>query len=91
MKAAVISPNDADGALAVGFLADAGIDAFACASLEEVVPLVGPDLGCLVAVEEALIGNGLAQLDAALQQQPAWSDLPLVLIAAQESSLATIA
>jgi len=87
----VVSPNDADSVLAVGFLVAEGVDAFACASLEEALPLVGPGLGCLVAVEEAFLVGGLEQLDAALRAQPAWSDLPLVLIATHDSSLAAMA
>ena len=91
MKVAFVSPNDTDSELATRFLADEGIEAFACANLEEVVPLVGQGLACIVAVEEALLERGLDMLDVALREQPAWSDLPLVLIAAKDSSLKSIA
>ena len=51
------------------------------------IPLIGADTGCVVMVEEALDETAVDSFHAALQAQPPWSDLPLLLIAAQDSSL----
>ena len=90
MKAVVASPNDADGALAARFLDAQGIATFQCRSLAELGPLVATDIGCVVLVEEALVDGEVQAFHDALRAQPAWSDLPVLLIAARESSLSIL-
>ena len=87
MKAAVVTPNAADGDLACGFLAAQGIATQALSGIEGLGTAVDMDFGCIVLVEEALAEDGAAALDALLQTQPAWSDLPLIVIAGQGSPL----
>jgi len=88
MIVVVVTPNPADNSLAAGFLTEEGIETRRCATLGELIPLIGPEIGCVVMVEEALVEPDLYILHAALQEQSPWSDLPLLLIAAQESMLA---
>ena len=87
MTVVVVTPNAADNALAAGFLAEEGIETRSCATLGELLTLLGDDTGCLVLVEEALAESDLPMLHSALHAQPAWSDLPLLLIAEQGSTL----
>ena len=87
MNVVVVTPNGADGALAVGFLEEAGIGARLCGSLRELLTLIGEDTGCVLIVEEVLAEPELDEFHAALRGQPPWSDLPLLLMASQGSSL----
>jgi signal transduction histidine kinase/CheY-like chemotaxis protein len=90
VKAVVASPNAADGELAARFLDAHGIGTLHCRSLAELGPLVATDIGCVVIVEEALVDEDVQAFHEALQAQPAWSDLPVLLIAARESSLSVL-
>ena len=91
MKVAVVSPNAADAALAVAILAESSIDAVACETIPQLGAADDPRMGCLVLVEEALSETGIHELHAAIHTQPSWSDLPLVLIATDGSSLPSLA
>jgi signal transduction histidine kinase/ActR/RegA family two-component response regulator len=86
----VVTPNDTDAEVSLGFLKDAGIPARACSALGELClrPLV--DLGCAVLVEEALVHPDIDHFLDTLAAQPTWSDLPLVLIASQGAALGAL-
>ena len=79
MNVVVVTPNAADGALAAGFLEEHGIEARCCATLADLIPMLGGDTGCVVLVEEALADPDLDSFHAALRAQPPWSDLPAPL------------
>jgi signal transduction histidine kinase len=87
MRVVVVTPNAADSALAAAFLQEEGIDASFCASLGEVIPRLDAQMGCVILVEEALASPDVDAFHATLQAQPPWSDLPLLLVAGQGSSL----
>jgi two-component system, sensor histidine kinase len=90
MKVVIVSPNEADSVLAAGFLEGDGVEPVRCASLAQAARLVGPGYGCVVLVEEALVEPDVQIFQDAVHAQPPWSDLPLLLIAAQDSSLSTL-
>ena len=90
MNVVVVTPNAADGALASAFLQEAGIAARRCDTLAESLPLLVDQVACLVLVEEALAEPDADALHAALQAQPPWSDLPLLLVAGVGSSLSEL-
>jgi signal transduction histidine kinase/CheY-like chemotaxis protein len=90
MKVVVVTPNEADSGLTVGFLAARGMETLVCRGLEELGLLVGTAIGCVVVVEEALVEPQIHAFHDALQAQPAWSDLPIILIASGERSLSTL-
>jgi signal transduction histidine kinase len=87
LKVALVSPNPADRALAAGFLRAEGIEALECGSVSEATGFVGDKVGCMVLVEESLDAEGLEGFHDAIALQPAWSDLPLVIVAAQGGSI----
>ena len=87
MKVAVVTPNLVDSGLAEGFLAGQGMETVVFGALSDVGSLLLADVGCVVLVEEALAEGDIAPFREALENQPAWSDLPILLIAARESSL----
>jgi signal transduction histidine kinase len=86
----IVSPNEADGVLAAGFLEGDGVEPVRCATLAQAAGLIGPGYGCVVLVEEALVEPDVQTFQDAVHAQPPWSDLPLLLIAGQDSSLSTL-
>jgi len=90
MKVVIVTPNEADRVLAVGFLREEGIDIEACPGMGDLAQQVSPGVGCIVLVEEALAEPELDVFHDALALQPPWSDMPLLVIAAQGSSLAAL-
>ena len=83
----VVTPNEADGKLSVELLRADGIVATRYPTLADVPPLAGDDIGCLLIVEEALTQAEIQRIDQLLLAQPAWSDLPLLVIAGHATSL----
>jgi signal transduction histidine kinase len=70
-----------DAELALGFLAEHAIAASAYESISQLGGELPADTGCIVLAEEALLDADMQGLRELLELQPAWSDLPLVLVA----------
>jgi PAS domain S-box-containing protein len=76
----VLAPTGKDAAMTVSVLAHAGIEASACAGVDELLAGIGPDAASVLVAEEALAEGGLDRLAARLAGQPPWSDLPVILL-----------
>jgi signal transduction histidine kinase len=87
MRVAVVTPNAADRELALEFLHEERIETLALQDVAGLGGEIDPQIGCIVLVEEALVEPDVENLHALLQAQPAWSDIPLLLIAAGTSTL----
>ena len=74
----VLAPAGREGALACEVLSNAGLG---CAVLPDMARFCEalPGVGAALLTEEALSPPAAARLKEALEAQPAWSDLPLVL------------
>src|SRR5690606_4545285 len=80
---AATAAADADALLTT--LRAAGIEAEPVTSVDELCRQITRDdaaPGAIVVVDEALSGGGARALDRALQAQPSWSDLPVVVVLA---------
>jgi signal transduction histidine kinase/CheY-like chemotaxis protein len=77
-----------DAELALGFLGESAIPAAAHESISQLGGVLPADAGCIVLVEEALADADALGLRELLENQPAWSDLPLVLVAGAGAGLA---
>ena len=77
---AVLAPTGRDGAVAVAVLERAGFNALGCTDMETLCALLLTDIGALLVAEEALHGPGMGALRDALDAQPSWSDVPIVLL-----------
>ncbi|HZQ75117.1 MAG TPA: ATP-binding protein [Burkholderiales bacterium] len=88
MRALIVTPNRADAELALGFLAENGIAASAYDGVGQMGGELPGDAGCILLAEEALADADMPGLRDLLENQPAWSDLPLVLVASHGASLA---
>jgi PAS domain S-box-containing protein len=76
----VLTPTGSDGGLAVRVLAKTGIEAIAFPDMPSLCSAIESGLGAAVVAEEGLVRAQRAILDATLATQPAWSDLPVVLL-----------
>ncbi len=82
----VLAPIGRDAALLAHMFAAHQITTIAGRSLAEVIDYVRDGIGAVVLTEEALQLGKLQQLIALLGTQPAWSDLPIVLLLASDDS-----
>jgi signal transduction histidine kinase len=89
-QAVIVTPHEIDAGVALSFLQGAGIGGRACAALGELCRVVPTEVGCAVLVEEALVQPELDELLGMLAAQPAWSDLPLVLVASEGAALGAL-
>lgn len=80
---AILTPTAGDSAVAVTVLERAGFNPQLCTDIETLCGMVESDVGALIIAEEALHGPGRRALETALQAQPSWSDVPIVLLTGQ--------
>lgn len=87
----IVAPTGRDAALAAGTLQQAGVPVAICANTGELAGRFCDQTGAAVIAEEALNPTHTPQLLERLRQQPAWSDLPLLVLtsgpAAEDSSV----
>ena len=77
----IVAPVGRDGKLIEEALASASVSALAVAGVEEATELVGTrHVGLLLITEEVLNEANIAQLSKVVLNQPAWSDLPLLVL-----------
>ena len=79
----VLAPTGRDGAVACNVLRDAGLDAHLCASLPALAEELSGGVGLAMVADEALQEADLRPLSDWVRGQPAWSDLPLVVLTRQ--------
>jgi signal transduction histidine kinase/CheY-like chemotaxis protein len=70
-----------DAQMTCALLTRAGIDCDSFAGLDELVAEIPRGAGAVVVAEEALAGPASAAFRTCLEQQPPWSDLPVVVLA----------
>ena len=80
----ILAPVGKDAALAASVLEKAGIASLVCHTLAEVAQNLTDETGALLLAEEALSTSDLPKLLAALRAQPAWSDVPVVILTSSE-------
>ena len=84
-KVLVAAPYGRDAEIVVRLLCQHGYDAHACADLDSVAAAIDEHVGVIMLTEEALRFD-CKTLREAIASQPAWSDIPFVLLAAQQRS-----
>lgn len=78
----MLTPTGRDGELTQRVLGAAGIRAQQCHTMRDVCGTVADDVGVLLLAQEALAPPELGLLVDALRRQPAWSDIPVVVLTA---------
>lgn len=80
VRALVLAPLGRDAVVAQSLLRHAGIDSTACRDLAGLVGALRHDIGFVLLTEEAIRGADLKPLTTWIGAQPAWSDLPFILV-----------
>ena len=80
----LLAPVGRDASLLCELLDRAGLACVACGDMDELARHLVDGAGAAVLSEEALAPAAVSALVAALSSQPAWSDLPVVLLAGEE-------
>ena len=75
----MLAPVGRDAALTCQILAEEGIESHACRDMNGLCRECLSGAGAVLMTEEAMDSSGLKRLIATLDQQPLWSDLPLIL------------
>ncbi len=85
----VLAPRGRDAAVIASTLGDLSISI--CADVPELELLVRDGAGTMIITEEALVGQPLDGLTEWIADQPPWSDLPVIVLAAQRMAPRTSA
>ncbi len=86
----ILAPRGRDAELACAALRGAGLEAEICLSIEALCAETGRGVGAAVITEEALDASAMRCLRDSLEQQPPWSDLPLVIFTSMPSAELTV-
>lgn len=81
----ICAPYGSDAAHVAHLLREGGYDGRVCADLAEVAAALDDHTGAVLVTEDGVRGD-LDPLRNALAQQPPWSDVPFILLAARQSS-----
>ncbi|KRP71803.1 MULTISPECIES: ATP-binding protein [Pseudomonas] len=79
-RAIILAPLGRDSSLALMMLKEAGYHGVVAGSLDDLCTALNEGAGLLIIAAEALRGVNMEPLLEFLHQQPAWSDLPIVLM-----------
>jgi len=80
LRALVLAPNGRDAPLAVRLLQEAGVAADICADLKSLADELKRGAGLAIVADEAVQTADLRPLVGFLGAQPAWSDMPIILL-----------
>jgi signal transduction histidine kinase len=86
----VLAPVGRDAELTTKILSEAGIASLQCRDARSVGRELALGAGVVLLAEEALTPEALAEFLPALADQPAWSDVPLVVIAKEDPSAVAV-
>jgi signal transduction histidine kinase/CheY-like chemotaxis protein len=87
----VYAPIGRDGPASAELLSRSGMDAVVCHSVDEVLQRAETDADAVFIAEEGLFGHDLEALAAWVDQQPAWSDFPFVVLTSKHQQPAVAA
>ncbi len=76
----ILAPTGKDTHLIAGLLERCAIPCHAAATVEELCREVVDGAGAALICEEALTGGAISKLQNVIEQQPPWSDFPLILL-----------
>jgi signal transduction histidine kinase/ActR/RegA family two-component response regulator len=77
----VLMPTARDAERTVALFTEAGIASVGCADLPELCRQLRSGAGAVLLTDETIAGDGGGQLAEALRDQPAWSALPILVLA----------
>ena len=84
----IIAPFGRDAQSIAEVIGNERINPVPCATPDMAAAQLDSSVGAIVLTEEALLGPQAQQLGVALEAQPTWSDIPVILLRAARSRLA---
>ena len=81
----VVAPIGRDAEMICRQLGAAGVRSFACEDVAELCGKLDEGVGAIVITEEALSAETVQQLTVSLGAQPAWSEIPLIVLTGASS------
>ncbi|MFN3209373.1 MAG: PAS domain-containing protein [Roseovarius sp.] len=78
---AVFAPHGRDARVAASLFLEQGIATMIAKDLGDLTRSITPDLGAVLITEETLDTQAVESLRARLSEQPAWSDIPFIVLA----------
>jgi signal transduction histidine kinase len=76
----IVAPTGKDGRLVASLLERLTIPCHVAGSVSEACALIREGAGAAIISEEAFVNGSMGELLQVLQQQPSWSDFPLILL-----------
>jgi len=76
----VLAPTSNDARLTARFLEKAGLETTVCADIPQLCAELDAGCGAILLAEEAVANASVTLLLAKLEDQPSWSDLPVVMV-----------
>ncbi len=76
----VVAPSGRDAEVICETLRDAAVECISCPDLSHAERYVDSGTGAIVVAEEAFVRNASEKIAAVLRNQPAWSELPLIVL-----------
>ena len=76
----IVAPLGRDAGVMIDFMARSGLDAVAFDSADALAAAIASGVGAIVITEEVLIPTVPVALTDALRAQPAWSDVPFIVL-----------
>lgn len=81
LRVLVVAPTGRDAALLIGELSRAGMTAIALDGIGDLLRRVRTEIcGCMLVAEEALSGSAIGEMAKVLEEQPPWSDIPVLVL-----------
>ncbi len=81
----VLAPTLNDTSVAVEVLEAAGFPSLACRDLNDLSANIAASCGAVVLSEEAIGLDDIAHFQNFIKQQPAWSDIPIILLTSNDA------
>src|SRR5688572_2116021 len=76
----IVAPLGRDAAVMTTFMAQSGLEAVAFETADALATAIASGVGAIVITEEVLIPGVPGGLTGALRAQPAWSDVPVIIL-----------
>ncbi len=80
LHALILAPRGRDAAIARDLFLRVGVASTHCRTLHELATALGPDVAFVMLTEDAIRDADLRPLVQWIDSQPAWSDLPVILV-----------
>ena len=80
LPVAVLAPTGRDGAVAVRVLEQSGVPAVEFQTVDSLCDALSGNIGAILLAQEALTVTARSALLSAFRKQPAWSDIPLIVL-----------